>query len=59
MNRFTSRNPVLLIHGIDGSTYAFRSMMPHLRDLGWNVNGLNLTPNDGISLEQLAQQVAD
>lgn len=59
MNRFTSRNPVLLIHGINGSTYAFRTMMPQLRDLSCNVYGLNLTPNDGIGLEQLAQQVAD
>ncbi|MBW4444707.1 MAG: alpha/beta hydrolase [Plectolyngbya sp. WJT66-NPBG17] len=57
--RLARQNPVLLIHGIDGSACAFRRMLPDLLELGWNVHGLNLVPNDGsATLEFLAEQIA-
>jgi triacylglycerol lipase len=60
IHRSDRRNPVLLIHGLDGSACAFRRMLPNLLDLDWNVYSLDLVPNDGSAkLEYLAEQVAD
>jgi triacylglycerol lipase len=55
----SSRNPVLLLHGIWDTGRIFRNMVAHLQNLGWTVHTLDLVPNDGaIGLDQLAQQVA-
>ncbi len=60
MSNLNSRNPVLLIHGIDDTTALFGVMAPYLQDLGWSVHSINLTPNNGdVGLDILAQQVAD
>ncbi|PSB20121.1 lipase [Phormidesmis priestleyi ULC007] len=58
--QFDRRNPILLIHGLDGSRCAFRRMLPDLMESGWKVYSLDLVPNDGgAKLEYLAEQVAD
>ncbi len=50
---------VLLVHGIWKTGAAFGRMSRHLRDRGFEVHTLDLTPNDGSApLEQLAAQVA-
>lgn len=60
MNSFNHRNPVLLVHGFNGTTAIFRTMSAYLASLGWQVYDLTLTPCNGdLGLEQLAQQVAN
>lgn len=60
MNSTSSRNPVLLIHGIFRKSVVFNKMSNHLTQLGWSIYSLNLAPNWGnASLEELAQQMAD
>jgi triacylglycerol lipase len=60
MNNSYSRNPVLLIHGIDDTAALFWKMTPYLAQQGWSVHSLDLKPNNGdVGLEKLAQQVAD
>ena len=55
-----SRNPVVLIHGIDDTHAIFWRMMPYLEQRGWETHGLDLYPNNGSSgLDVLAKQVAD
>ncbi|MGB3616377.1 MAG: alpha/beta fold hydrolase [Elainellaceae cyanobacterium] len=52
------RNPVLLIHGIDDTSAKFYRLQPYLRDRGWVVHAIDLTPSDGsIGLDALACQV--
>lgn len=59
MNDTFSRNPVLLIHGIDDTDIIFERMAALLRNLGWTVYSLDLVPNCGAAgLEILAAQVA-
>lgn len=59
MNEAVSRNPVLLIHGIDDTRAIFGQMFPFLSSLGWDVHSLDLVPNCGAAgLEFLAAQVA-
>ncbi len=54
-----SRNPVLLIHGIDDTAAVFRQMDASLREHGWSVHCLNLVPNNGnTGLDKLAEQLA-
>lgn len=54
------RHPVLLVHGIYDTEAKLRVMAQHLRQQGWEVHCINLSPNDGsASLAVLAQQVAD
>jgi triacylglycerol lipase len=56
----TTRNPILLIHGITDTSYKMRKIARYLDDLGWQVHTIDLTPNNGDSkLEILAEQVAD
>ncbi len=56
----STRNPILLIHGITDTSYKMRKIASHLSDLGWQVQTIDLTPNNGDSrLEILAGQVAD
>lgn len=56
----TSRNPVLLLHGLDDTGLIFGAMVPYLRALGWPVHAIDLIPSNGdVGLEVLAQQVAD
>jgi len=53
-------NRVLLIHGIDDTVAVFDTMSAYLKQLGWNVYGLDLIPCNGDSgLDMLAKQVAD
>jgi len=55
-----SRNPVLLVHGIDDTSALFTTMAPYLESRGWKTHTLDLVPNDGThGLDDLAQQVAD
>ncbi len=59
MHTPSSRNPVLLIHGIWDTGAIFRPMTRYLKARGWTVHDLNLTPNNGdAGLDALAQQVA-
>jgi triacylglycerol lipase len=59
MDDVVSRNPVLLIHGIDDTDAIFGQMTPFLRNLGCAVHSLDLAPNCGAAgLEILAEQIA-
>ncbi len=56
----SSKNPVLLIHGIGDTHRVFQSMAAYLSDRGWSVHHLDLVPNRGeVGLDQLALQVRD
>jgi triacylglycerol lipase len=56
---YSTRNPVLLVHGVTGTSYEMRKIASHLRGLGWQVYDIDLNPNNGdAKLEVLAQQVA-
>ncbi|MEO6860334.1 MAG: alpha/beta fold hydrolase [Microcoleus sp.] len=60
MNSNFSLNPVLLIHGIFRKSGIFHKMSAYLRDLGWSVYTLDLSPHWGnASIDELAQQMAD
>lgn len=60
MSQATSRNPVVLVHGIDDTQAIFWKMAPYLRSLGHSVFGLDLIPNDGLAgLDVLGRQVAN
>jgi triacylglycerol lipase len=60
MTPSSSRNPVLLVHGIDDTTTLFWKMAPYLSQQGWSVHSLDLKPNDGrLGLDKLADQVAE
>lgn len=60
MNSFNHRNPVLLVHGFNGTPAIFRGMSDYLAKSGWFVYDLTLTPSNGeLGIEQLAQQVAN
>ena len=55
----TSRNPVLLIHGINDTGALFKRMAAYLQGNGWQVHRLSLTPNNGdAGLDELAEQIA-
>lgn len=59
MNSNFSRNPVLLIHGIFRKSGIFYKMSAYLRDLGWSIYTLDLSPHWGnASIDELAQQMA-
>ena len=54
------RNPVLLVHGLYDTASKFNALSAYLRQFGWSVHSLNLSPNDGSApLNDLAKQVAD
>ena len=56
----STRNPILLVHGLMDTSYKMRTISSHLHNLGWQVLDIDLIPNNGNSrLELLAQQVAD
>lgn len=60
MNSFNYRNPVLLIHGFNGTPAIFSGMSVYLAKAGWVVYDLTLVPSNGeLGIDQLAQQVAD
>lgn len=60
MNNQTSKNPIILVHGIFDTQSIFNRMNAYLTRLGWEVHTLNLVPNDGrLGLEVLAKQVSD
>lgn len=53
-----SKNPVLLVHGIDDTQAVFTSMVQYLRDRGWPVHCIDLVPHNGdVGLDQLATQI--
>ncbi len=55
-----TRNPLLLVHGLMDTSHKMRKIASHLRRLGWQVDDIDLTPNNGDArLEVLAQQVAN
>ncbi|NJN56128.1 MAG: triacylglycerol lipase [Leptolyngbyaceae cyanobacterium SL_5_9] len=59
MSASTSRNPVLLVHGIDDTAILFNRMTTYLQQQGWTVHSLDLIPNNGsVGLDRLAHQVA-
>jgi triacylglycerol lipase len=60
MNSTISRNPVVLVHGIDDTHAKLCTLKVYLQELGWTVFGeLDLKPNDGsVGLDLLAQQLA-
>ncbi|MBP0027956.1 triacylglycerol lipase [Roseofilum sp. Guam] len=54
----TTRNPVLLIHGIDDTGAVFRKMAAVLERQGWLTHALDLVPNNGkVGLDRLAEQI--
>lgn len=54
-----SRNPVLLVHGIDDTAELFSTLSAYLKKQGWVTHGIDLIPNDGThGLDVLAQQIA-
>jgi triacylglycerol lipase len=56
----STRNPILLIHGITDTTLVFRQMTAYLSAQGCAVHSFDLKPNNGdMPLEKLAVQVAD
>ena len=56
----SSKNPVLLIHGIGDTHRVFDKMAAYLGDRAWSVHSLDLVPNRGeVGLDQLALQVRD
>jgi triacylglycerol lipase len=51
-------NPVVMVHGISDTSAKMRSISNCLQDLGRQVYGIDLQPNDGTArLEVLAQQL--
>jgi triacylglycerol lipase len=60
MSTILSRNPVLLVHGIDDTLAVFDTMTTYLQTLGWVVYSLDLMPCNGdIGLDELAHQISD
>jgi triacylglycerol lipase len=58
MSFMSSRNPVLLVHGIDDTTILFDILSNYLDEQGWDTHSLDLQPNNGdAGLEVLAEQV--
>lgn len=58
MDTTDSRNPVVLVHGIDDTSEVFKAMATHLRSKGWSVHLVDLVPCCGrAGLEQLAEQL--
>jgi triacylglycerol lipase len=56
----SSRNPILLVHGLMDTSFKMRAIAKHLRALGWQVYDIDLSANNGDTrLEILAAQVAD
>ncbi|MDJ1170525.1 triacylglycerol lipase [Roseofilum sp. BLCC_M154] len=54
----TTRNPVLLIHGIDDTGEVFAKMAAVLERQGWFTYALDLVPNNGkVGLDRLAEQI--
>ncbi|MGL5035801.1 MAG: esterase/lipase family protein, partial [Microcystaceae cyanobacterium] len=49
MSSSETRNPVLLVHGINDTAAKFKTMTAYLTDQGWSVHSLNLTPNNGLA----------
>ncbi len=55
----TTRNPVLLIHGLTDTSQKMRQIADYLTIWGWQVLTIDLRPNNGdANLEVLAAQVA-
>ena len=55
----STRNPILLVHGLMDTSSKMRKISSHLHNLGWQVLDIDLMPNNGDSkLELLAEQVA-
>jgi triacylglycerol lipase len=60
MSSSTSRNPVLLVHGIDDTAVLFNHMTAYLQQRSWVIHSLDLIPNNGsVGLDRLAHQVAN
>ena len=52
------RRPVVLVHGIHDTARSMEPMAAWLRERGWQVHTLSLTPNDGrVGLDVLAEQL--
>jgi triacylglycerol lipase len=55
-----SQNSVFLVHGLTDTSRKMATIARHLRNLGWEVYDINLTPSNGdAKLESLAQQILD
>jgi triacylglycerol lipase len=53
-----SRNPVILLHGIDDTSFLLRQLRQFLEERTWEVHALDFSPNDGSAgLDELAAQV--
>lgn len=56
----TSKNPVVLVHGLYDTVTVFDTISTDLAQSGWSVHSLNLIPNYGSAkLEILALQLAE
>lgn len=59
MNNSQKANPILLLHGLWDTEAIFNSMSDYLKNLGYSVYSLSMSPNNGaLPLEKLAEQVA-
>ncbi|MEL6139751.1 MAG: alpha/beta fold hydrolase [Cyanobacteria bacterium J06628_6] len=55
-----SKNPVVLVHGLWNTVDIFWQLRSHLTNLGWDVYGLSMTPNNGdIGIDEQAHQLRD
>jgi triacylglycerol lipase len=60
MKNSKQQNPVVLVHGMDGTGIVFLKMAASLKRQGLSVYSLDLTPNNGdAGLDELAQQLAN
>lgn len=56
----STRNPVMLVHGLSDTSYKMRAIADYLHALGWQVYSIDLSPNNGDArLEVLAAQIAE
>ncbi|NER33353.1 MAG: alpha/beta fold hydrolase [Oscillatoria sp. SIO1A7] len=58
MTTNSSRNPVLLVHGIFINSIVFRKMSAYLRERGWSVYSFDFVQKYGtLGLDELAEQL--
>lgn len=58
MSTDSTRNPVLLVHGIDDTAAIFEPLAQSLQQRGWRTHALDLMPSCGaVGLDRLAEQI--
>lgn len=54
----STKNPVVLVHGLWNTVDIFWRLRSHLTELGWDVYGLSMSPNNGdIGIDEQAHQL--